>query len=217
MTLLRPSIPTRDLILQHAVELIDKRGEAAVKVHEIAAEVCSSTSSIYHYFGSREGLIEAAQTERFARGSLAMDVTIAPAFLAAQTKEEFREAVIMLHEVSFDPMVMPRRLMRVNTVGSVLGRPQLAREMGEIQNQLQTLFASTLRPAQERGWIRSDVDVRTLASWTMGQLFGRVLIELGESTTSSEEWNRLALEAALFHYFGETPSSEKIYEGVILN
>jgi len=49
--------------------------------------------------------------------------------------------------------------------------------------------------AQERGWVRADVDVCALAAWFMGQLLGRSLIEIGPSPVDPDHWNAIALEA----------------------
>jgi AcrR family transcriptional regulator len=197
---------TRDAIIGCAVEIIDEAGESALRVMEITERTGVSVSSIYYFFGSRDGLIVAAQIERFARGFLANDERFGSSFLGARTKEEFRQAVIELHEILCDPRAAPTRMVRVNVVGSTLGRPQLREEIAKIQDQLLGLMISSIRPAYERGWIRRDVDLAALAAWTISQLFGRVLIELGETSAPPQEWNRLAVEAALCLYFGEMPT-----------
>ena len=204
---------TKDAILDCAVEIIDNDGESALRVMEVTERTGASISSIYHFYGSREGLVAAAQIERFARSFLANDERFASPFLGARDQAQFRQAVIWLHELLCDPEAQATRMTRVSAVGSTLGRPRLRQEIARIQEQLLGLLISSIRPADGRGWIRRDVDLSALAAWTISQLFGRVLIELGETSCPGPEWNRLAIEAALFLYFGELPSLRTLGDG----
>jgi len=194
-------------IVAHVADVIEEHGEAGVRIQEVARATDASTSAIYRFFVDRDGLIAAAQAERFARGFSVLAQTIAPLMLASTNQAEFRDAVIVLHRAFYDTAWIPTRTTRVNVVGSTLGRPALGREIARIQDDLLARFAGALAIAQERGWMRADVDVTSLAALTISIGFGRVLIELGETSASGEEWNRLAMEATLLLYFGEVPTS----------
>ena len=56
---------SRQRILALAIAAIDKGGEAAVRVNDIAAEAGVTVPTLYRQFGSRDGLVAAAQTQRF--------------------------------------------------------------------------------------------------------------------------------------------------------
>jgi AcrR family transcriptional regulator len=199
------------------VEIIDERGEVALRLHDVARATGASTSSIYHHFVDRDGLIIAAQVERFSRGFTVLAGSIAPLLQEATNKEEFRDIIIKLHQAFYDVQWTPTRSARVNVVGSTLGRPRLAEEIARIQDDLLTRFAGALAIFQERGWMRRDVDVTSLAALTMSLGFGRVLIELGETSAPGEQWDRLALEASLFLYFGETPELPPIVQSPMID
>ena len=68
MSTMQQSTNSRGLILALAIKAIDTGGEASIRVKQIADEAGTSVTSIYHFFGSREGLIEAAQIARFEGG-----------------------------------------------------------------------------------------------------------------------------------------------------
>ena len=57
----------RQRILELAVSAIDEGGEAAVRVNDLAAEAGVTIPTLYRHFGSRDGLVEAAQTYRFRK------------------------------------------------------------------------------------------------------------------------------------------------------
>jgi AcrR family transcriptional regulator len=197
----------RAAILDCVIRIIDVDGESAVRIADVRRETGASTSSIYHFFNNREGLIAAAHAQRFSQGILRQAEVYAPILAEAETRDEFRAAIIKLLEVTTGPQMMPVRKIRSNVVGSTLGRPVLAEAIAQVQERMLMVFAERIRPAQELGWIRADVDVANLAAWTISQLFGQVLFELGESSASLQEWRRLAIEATLFMYFREAPSA----------
>ena len=58
---------TRERILQAAVRVLAARGQAALTVRAVAQEVGSSTTGIYTWFGSKEGLLEAIYVDGFRR------------------------------------------------------------------------------------------------------------------------------------------------------
>ena len=62
-----------------------------------------------------------------------------------------------------------------------------------------------LNPAQEKGWIRTDVDPAALAAWMIGNILQRALIELGESQVKGKDWNKIAEEAVFVMLFDEKP------------
>jgi AcrR family transcriptional regulator len=60
-------VPTRQRLLDRTIEVIEAEGVPGVRVQPIAAAAGVAVPSVYHFFGSKEGLIEAAQAERYGR------------------------------------------------------------------------------------------------------------------------------------------------------
>src|SRR5258707_10478653 len=58
---------TAHSLLQATIDAIDMGGEAAVRVQEIADAAGVQIPILYRQFGSRDGLIQAAQIERLSR------------------------------------------------------------------------------------------------------------------------------------------------------
>jgi len=55
------TVYVRERILELAVEAIDRGGEEAIRVNDIAADAGVTVPTLYRHFDSREGLVEAAQ------------------------------------------------------------------------------------------------------------------------------------------------------------
>ena len=86
----------RERILELAVEAIDAGGEEAIRVNDIAAEAGVTVPTLYRHFGSRDGLVEAAQTYRFRKTQF-VDSSVLAASLA-----KCKNRVGRIHTQRFD-------------------------------------------------------------------------------------------------------------------
>ena len=197
-----PLHPTAQLILDQAIVIIEDRGEAHLRIQDLTREAGVSVPSVYHFFGSREGVIEAAHAERFSR-SLALAIEVFDGWVSScETEAEFREAVQKILDFMFVPEHASYRIQRINALGNTLGRPNLAARIGELSRQHNASLVAMLLPAQQKGWIRPELDLSAFAYWVAGQLLGRIYIEVGQEAVSDGAWNAVSAEATLFLLFG---------------
>ncbi|MEY2554270.1 MAG: hypothetical protein QOC57_2130 [Ilumatobacteraceae bacterium] len=186
---------TAERLLEAAIGAIDTGGEAAVRVQEVADAAGVQIPILYRQFGSRDGLIQAAQVERLSR-TLGREMDdLASAMDAVATAEEFR-ALIDAVLASLDGAERrTARWKRVNVVGSTYGRPDLAVAVSKLQTRAVQGIAHALQRPQESGWLRDDLDLEAFAAWFAGQTMGRVLIELGGSEIDDSAWNSISADA----------------------
>jgi AcrR family transcriptional regulator len=186
---------TAQRLLEAAIGAIDTGGEAAVRVQEVADAAGVQIPILYRQFGSRDGLIQAAQVERLSR-TLGREMDdLASAMDAVATAEEFR-ALIDAVLASLDGAERrTARWKRVNVVGSTYGRPDLAVAVSKLQTRAVQGIAHALQRPQESGWLRDDLDLEAFAAWFAGQTMGRVLIELGGSEIDDSAWNSISADA----------------------
>ena len=196
------SFPTKVVILGCAVRIIEEHGEAALRIADITSETGVSISSIYHFFGDREGLVAAAQVQRYGASLLGIVRMMESMATSASSADEFRELVLAMHASSFDSERATGHLQRLNGLGSTIGRPELAERIAQIQDDVVRSAASALRIPQAKGWIREDVQIEALVAWTIGQITSRAFIELGETSVSPKAWDALADDAVVAVYFG---------------
>src|SRR5258706_1469302 len=84
---------TAHSLLQATIEAIDVGGEAAVRVQEIADTAGVQIPILYRRFGSREGLIQAAQIERLSRALGREMEELAAAMDTVATADQFRALI----------------------------------------------------------------------------------------------------------------------------
>ena len=196
---------SRQRILALAIAAIDKGGEAAVRVNDIAAEAGVTVPTLYRQFGSRDGLVAAAQTQRFRETNFVDSAVFAASLAKCRNKDELRQAVRKELLTHFEDDRWHLRQVRLSALGSGYARPDLAASLALAQRQVAMGVTELLLPFQKKGWIRRDIDLLATVYWFMGQILGRVLIELGDDPVNQKRWNDVSLEGIMAIVFGDTP------------
>jgi AcrR family transcriptional regulator len=181
-------------ILDFAVAAIDAGGEAAIRVHDIAAQAGISVPVVYHYFGNREGLVVAAQVERYTRQTRTDIDAMRRAVATCDTSAELREALRITWERSLSQRAT-NRWRRISVLGSAYVRRDLEIAIARAQDEIVASIATILEPCRERGWLRSGIDLTSTLAWHHSILLSRVFIERGALEVDSSEWDRLTLDA----------------------
>ena len=200
--LLRPRPEVAQRLVDATIEVIDTRGETAVRVQEIVSTVGTQIPVLYRHFGNREGLVQAAQADRL-HDAITSDLRyVSSLFETATTAEEFRSLVDVVLGIASDPERADVRAKRINMLGSTYARPALIAAVAQIQSRSVDGIAEVFAPAQQQGWIRPELDLSAFAAWFAGQMLGRILIELGDSQVDGEVWNELSASAVRHLLFG---------------
>jgi len=200
-----PRTDTPQRLLAEAVRVINEHGEVAIHIRDIAA-ACGVTSPIvYKAFNSREGLIVAAQTERYISSWRETALEIPPLIAKATTVEELKNIMAQSIRQILGPDRFVHRRIRHEVLGSLVHQPELERAVVEQLRNMRNLFADAFRVAQQRGLIRQDIDPGVAFMWYIGQIEGRFMIEIDPDGIDQEAWNKLFLDAVFFSLF-EDPS-----------
>jgi AcrR family transcriptional regulator len=195
-------LSTRDEILRLTVEAIDGAGEGGVHVSEIAKASNVAVTSIYHFFDSREGLIEAAQASRFAREFTTNANAFSEEVAKCTNQAEFRELMRQSLPSFFGPDGTRRRADRVNVLGATYNRPSLTAAVSDRIVEAIIELSKPLHIAQNNGWIRQDLIIENLASWYVSTITSYAIVEL---TPATQEFNWVSTfaEAADYLLFGK--------------
>ena len=195
-------VPTRQRLLEQDIDVIEAEGESAMRVHAIAAASGVTVPSVYHFFRSKEGLIEVAQAERYVRALRESNDTFVMALADCRDAASFRQLCEVRVMGFCDEEGAHRRLVRLNALGTAYARPDLLEAINHSQTSAIEALAEGMGVAPERGSIRSEVDPRALTAWMMGTMLGRALIELGPNPVDPEQWNAIFFEALFAVVFG---------------
>ncbi len=191
----------RTKILDLAVAAIDAGGEAAVRVNHIVEEAGVTPPVLYYHFGNRDGLVTAAQVERYSR-QIREDIdAIGQRLSLCQSREELRASLVDIWKQALAGRG-ESRWRRVSVVGSAFARPELEDAVLRAQDEIVEGLTGTLQVAQERGWLRAEIDLPSAVAWQHSVLLSRVYVERGAQQGELAEWDRLMLKALVDAFFG---------------
>ena len=178
------------------MELLDERGPDGFTIDDVLVRSDASASSLYHHFGNREGLVVAAQRERYRQTMMREDLANLRAGLAVQTTEElFDYIAAQLLRIATDPPALEIRRDRLAMAGRALHSPELAEASRGYQQRFLDVIQQIYDGAQARGLINADLDTRAYCAWFHGMTLGRTVTEGGP--VDAEAWLRVAIPAAL--------------------
>lgn len=188
-------------ILERAIHVIEEAGEAAIRTNPIAFECGVTPPILYRAFGSREGLIIAAQAERYRRSTAYAAKYLCDSIAKATSRESLIANVGEMLDFIFDPARARNRRLRVEVIGSSVSRPELRQLIAEIDKEYAVTIALAYQPAVDAGWMSSGKNFEAIALWAQGLVNTRYMFDETASEEDSEEWNQLtraSILAALF-------------------
>ena len=184
-------------MLNRTIAVIESDGEEGVRVVDIAKHVGVAVTTLFHLFGNRESLIQAAQIERYVRGLSVAIEEFDVATAIAKTKEDFRAVVIRMVRSEIAPANAATRHSRQGVFGSAYGHSDLTQALTSSQNSLCLGLQVAFNRAQENGWVDPTLDTLATAYWILGLINSRVFIEVGSPQLDRRAWDDLTLKSIL--------------------
>jgi AcrR family transcriptional regulator len=190
-----PRHPTAQRLIDAAVRAMDAEGEAGLRVDAIVADAGVTIPVLYHHFGNREGLVQAAHV---ARLRLSLEHTIGELERALSTVQD-REGFVATFDALLTNIFVPshERFVRVNVLGATYGRPDLQAEVADLQREVWLRIADILSEPQRKGWIRAELDLPVFVGWLFGVALSRILMDIQDGTLDTSAWNGYTRTAVL--------------------
>lgn len=163
----------QQLILAAAVRVFAAQGYEASRVGDVAKEAGVAYGLVYHYFGSKEAVLEAVFREQWGR-------LLAAVAVAEETGETAPEQLALVVKIVLRAWRDDPDLVRL-LVREITRSPHIQDELDEIGQAFASLQRIIAR-GQAEGTFRDDVDARTaawmvygaleevLTAWVLGQL-----------------------------------------------
>jgi TetR/AcrR family fatty acid metabolism transcriptional regulator len=163
----------RRLILAAAVRVFAAQGFEASRVGDVAREAGVAYGLVYHYFGSKDAVLEAVFREQWGR-------LLAAVALAEETGETAPEQLELVVKIVLRAWRDDPDLVRL-LVREITRSQHIQDELDEIGQAFASL-ERIVRRGQEAGTLRPDVDPRVaafmlygameevLTGWVLGQL-----------------------------------------------
>jgi TetR/AcrR family fatty acid metabolism transcriptional regulator len=147
----------RRLILRAAITVFARSGYHTSRVADVAKEAGVAYGLVYHYFGSKEDLLETIFRRTWSRMLEAVEEL-------ERSDMPAREQLAGVARIVLGSWELDPDLVRV-LVREVARSPQLGREVDEIEHAFAAL-ERIVKKGQERGELRAGLDPR-LAAWIL--------------------------------------------------
>ena len=167
------AVDKRSRILEAAVRVFARQGFDGTRMADVAREAGVAYGLVYHYFGSKDAVLQAVFREAWGRLLAAVAVAEETGTSAA---DQLTLVVRIVLRVWRDEPDLVRLLVR-----EVTRNPHISEELDEIGRAFASL-ERMVRRGQEAGTLRRDVDPRlaawmlygaleeVLTAWVLGQL-----------------------------------------------
>jgi AcrR family transcriptional regulator len=147
-----PAIDKRRQILDAAVRVFARQGFHSTRVADIADEAGVAYGLVYHYFKSKEEVLNELFSERWSLLLVAIEEADRDANLAPRAKLE-AVAGFIVDSYRHDPELMKVIIVEVTRAANSFGRTHLP----EIRNAYE-LIAEIVAEGQAQGVFRDDID-----------------------------------------------------------
>lgn len=177
-------------VLDAVTDRLREADDSTIRIPEICEETGINYGSVYHHFGSREGVIDEAYAKIF-NDMVDEDIARIKVVLSANvlTLEDYLASLRPLMQDYYESEVLKkRRTLRMRAIAASLTRPQLQLSISEAQTRMTNELMKLVEKGQELGIVRRDLTSRSIAVLMQAVVFGRSLDDLSLQTVSDVDW-----------------------------
>jgi AcrR family transcriptional regulator len=182
------SSPVRAALLESAIKLIDSTSPDLITIDMLLENSEVSRGSLYYHFSDLGDLLEQALIARFA---LSVDESIDAlrnALATANSTDEFKAALQRLTRVTQTRARAARRMERITVFAGLASSESLRTMLGAEQHRLTDTQATLIRAAQQRGWVRPEIDAQAIAVLIQAYSLGRVVDDADPEPVDEASW-----------------------------
>ena len=181
--------PTKNLLLDTAVSLIDEFGPQGFTVETLLETSKISKGSLYHHFHDFSDVIEQAQVARFSR-YVDEDIAVLVDLLRSATSRGDLGAKFSL--IVQGAGMAGRDVARADRA-TILGMARHSKKFADglalEQQRVTDVLTDIAREMQERGWINKELDAAVVATFVQAYSLGLVLNDITSNPISIEQWS----------------------------
>ena len=176
-------------VLEAVAERLMEADEMLIRIPEICEATGINYGSVYHHFGSREGVIDAAYDMIFSR---LVEEDLRGLRQVNETVQSLDEYIAVMRPIvatlSSGPQRKARRALRMRIVAAASTRPELEALIGATQARLTEDLRRLTKFVQERQWLRDDISARFRAVLFQILIFGRTLDDISNDSIEEDVW-----------------------------
>ncbi len=185
------SAPVMQAVLDAVGERLMNADESLIRIPEICEATGVNYGSVYHHFGSREGVIDAAYHQMFTKLAEEDISILQRVSVASQSLVEYLVSMqALVGTFATGEERRTRRALRARIVAASITRPELRELIGETQSRLTNELALIVEYGQEKDWLSRNLSAHSIAVIIQVVLVGRTLDDVSTTPIDNAEWEK---------------------------
>ena len=186
---------TIEKLLEVTISELDRVGLAEIDIDSLLRKSKISKGSLYHHFGSKNGLLTAAEAQQFMKYLKREGETFRKLIEGCTTKQKFVDLVAAVMKITRLESNLDFRKKRVRAIAMSFNDEILAQVLKNAQIEVTEYLAGSFQIAKDRGWVKPDTDLMALSYWIQGVFIGHVMLDITEQTEHEDAWSQVAFQA----------------------
>ena len=186
---------TIEKLLEVTISELDRVGLAEIDLDSLLRKSKISKGSLYHHFGSKNGLLAAAEAQQFMKYLKREGETFRELIEDCKSKQKFVDLVADVMKITRLEANIDFRKKRVRAIAMSFNDETLAQVLKNAQIEVTEYLAGSFQIAKDRGWVKPDTDLMALSYWIQGVFIGHIMLDITQQTEHEDAWGQVAFEA----------------------
>ena len=186
---------TIEKLLEVTISELDRVGLAEIDIDSLLRKSKISKGSLYHHFGSKNGLLAAAEAQQYMRYLKREGENFRRLIEGCATKQKFVDLVAAVMKITRLEENLGFRKKRVRAIAMSFNDENLAQVLKNAQIEVTEYLAGSFQIAKDRGWVKPDTDLMALSYWIQGVFIGHIMLDITEQTEHEDAWSQVAFQA----------------------
>jgi AcrR family transcriptional regulator len=186
---------TIEKLLEVTISELDRVGLAEIDIDSLLRKSKISKGSLYHHFGSKNGLLAAAEAQQYMRYLKREGENFRRLIEGCTTKQKFVDLVAAVMKITRLEENLGFRKKRVRAIAMSFNDENLAQVLKNAQIEVTEYLAGSFQIAKDRGWVKPDTDLMALSYWIQGVFIGHIMLDITEQTEHEDAWSQVAFQA----------------------
>ena len=186
---------TIEKLLEVTISELDRVGLAEIDIDSLLRKSKISKGSLYHHFGSKNGLLAAAEAQQYMRYLKREGENFRRLIEGCATKQKFVDLVAEVMKITRLEENLGFRKKRVRAIAMSFNDENLAQVLKNAQIEVTEYLADSFRIAKDRGWVKPDTDLMALSYWIQGVFIGHIMLDITEQIEYEDAWSQIAFQA----------------------
>lgn len=189
--------PTAQKLIDSALRMLETNSLEQIGIEKVLDDTKVARSSLYHHFENFPHLLECAVAHRFARETEQTIAQLRSVVETATNQESFRSSVLEINRTLQSANRLPIRTQRIVAFATTDKNARFMEMLKAAQQKLTDAYATILKDAQLRGWVRTDVDAQAVAVFVQAMTIGRIVDDVSEKHVEPDNWTDVSERALI--------------------